>query len=118
MNKIVELEPICRNCEHFEGYKFHSNGFLIGFCALEPFEVSDMNSNQIAILCGHDGGVYYGEEFGCKFWKKGEGSTPHIGCLYCNGRFVLDEVVYIKEKYSTEGFRCYKCLEIWDKKHA
>jgi hypothetical protein len=57
----------CKNCkfwefEHKATEKYEVN---IGYCDIQPFQVSSMKSNQMAILCGHDGLIYTGEDFGC-----------------------------------------------------
>jgi len=59
---------ICKFCNHWEKLEYNrdvSNNVTVGICELEPFDVRDMRSDQIAVPCGHDGGIYYGENFGC-----------------------------------------------------
>ena len=61
---------ICKECTHFKNLEKHENGFLIGFCEIEPFDVRTMNSQDMAVQCGHDGGITVGENFGCIHWEK------------------------------------------------
>jgi len=55
----------CKNCKNFKDVHKHDDGFLIGVCGKEPFDVRDMTSNQAAVQCGHDGYISVGEDFGC-----------------------------------------------------
>lgn len=76
-------EKICLNCEFWKEddgkyppYGFEYRGgvdFRYGSCygpAEDNFDCKDMKSDQIAVHCGHDGGIIMGENFGCIHFKK------------------------------------------------
>lgn len=76
-------EKNCKNCKFWEddGYRPYGwqsqrdiqQDFQIGFCkgpAEDNFDIRDMRSDQIAVNCGHDSGVFMGENFGCIHFKK------------------------------------------------
>lgn len=78
---------ICKNCANWHGQEKFTDwrtehNFLTGRCdvAESSFDVSDMKINQVAVHCGHDGGIYFGENFGCIHWtKKNSGTVPKGG---------------------------------------
>ena len=56
----------CKNCKHFSRAEEKVNGFVVGYCDLEPFDERSLeNNHSMAVACGHDGGVAVGEMFGC-----------------------------------------------------
>jgi len=56
----------CKTCKFFGHKEKHEEkDFIIGLCDLEPFDIEDMESNQMAVQCGHDGKISVGENFGC-----------------------------------------------------
>ena len=68
---------MCKDCKHWEPEKDPYNQHYIAEgvdarpCSLEPFQTSSMTKNDCAILCGHDGAIYFGADFGCvKFAEK------------------------------------------------
>lgn len=62
------MKKICETCKYFEPNE-ERNGFN-GFCDKATSQENEMNSNQFAILCGHDGPIYVGKDFGCVNWKR------------------------------------------------
>lgn len=62
---------VCNNCKHWakEKDKYEVGHIADGVdarpCALEPFDISSMTKKDCAIICGHDGAIYFGSEFGC-----------------------------------------------------
>ncbi len=70
--KNGRVKKICRNCEHWRDSETiddwrMTHDFLTGRCdeAESAFDVVDMRSNEVAVNSGHDGGIYFGENFGC-----------------------------------------------------
>ena len=73
------VEKLCKYCRFWEdetGDKYPPQriidrggvDFRYGSCcgpAEDNFDCGDMKSNQIAVHCGHDGGIIMGENFGC-----------------------------------------------------
>ena len=65
---------LCKDCSNFDDIEKHEDGFLIGSCEVEPFDMREMISDQCAVVCGHDGYVVVGENFGCIHFQKKEES--------------------------------------------
>lgn len=70
-------EKVCKNCKYWgeekdhPGQAFVVDGVDARACSLEPFGTSKMKEGDCAIICGHDGPIYFGSEFGCiRFEKK------------------------------------------------
>jgi hypothetical protein len=81
------MKNICKNCESFRigkipSYRFNG-GFTVGSCAgpaEADFDVGDMKSNQMAVNCGHDGGIIIGENFGCIHFIDRKGINGGLIC--------------------------------------
>ena len=59
----------CKNCIYWGREPLTPTnmpeGIDIRGCDLEPCDQITMKETDIAVLCGDDGGIYYGSEFGC-----------------------------------------------------
>lgn len=66
----------CKTCNFFVPFTKESSlikdGVGIGTCDKEPFDTWSMESNNMAIICGHDGPIYVGEDFGCVNYERKE----------------------------------------------
>lgn len=60
----------CKDCGHWKNKEKHWAGFFVGTCNKEPFDVRDMKADEMAVVCGHDGSVSVGENFGCIHFEK------------------------------------------------
>jgi len=70
----------CKTCKHFtintdkrDDWLIGHLTFIVGRCdgpAENNFDVRDMKADQMAVTCGHDGGVTVGENFGCIHYVK------------------------------------------------
>lgn len=68
----------CKDCNYFKIDEDESNNdFKIGFCAVQGSETTDMKSDEMAVICSHDGGVFVGENFGCIKFSKKQNGTGH-----------------------------------------
>jgi hypothetical protein len=62
---------LCKNCKYWGKELAKINGSIDArACELEPFDVRDMKEDQCAVVCGHDGGIVYGRNFGCIHFEK------------------------------------------------
>lgn len=84
VKSAVKLIYNCAACvhwiEHDKDFKkrlmLEHHDFRIGYCNGPPednFDVRDMKADQMAVICGHDGGVKTGENFGCIHYKNERG---------------------------------------------
>ena len=74
------MEGKCKDCKYWLQEKDQGTNFLfkhltfkIGCCigpAEDNFDVRDMKADQMAVTCGHDGGITTGENFGCIHYAK------------------------------------------------
>jgi hypothetical protein len=57
----------CATCIHWKPDPeiVFSPGFLIGTCEREPFDITTMRPDDMAVVCGHDGPILTGPQFGC-----------------------------------------------------
>ncbi len=70
---IQLTEKVCENCEDWGkerkgGDEF--NGVDARVCDREPFAIRHMKDDQCAVVCGHDGGVFCGNKYGCIHWRE------------------------------------------------
>lgn len=65
---------ICKHCKHWSKEEVLESRMADGVdarsCELEPFDIGGMGSNDCAIMCGHDGSIYFGSNFGCMKWEE------------------------------------------------
>lgn len=64
-----EIAKICKTCDFWSDNKEDDAAVEARACKLEPFDVRNMEEDQMAAICGHDGGVFCGSKFGCIHWK-------------------------------------------------
>ena len=62
-------DEVCRTCKHW-GKGEENEGAPVDSrpCELEPFDIRNMKITDCAVMCGHDGGIFFGAEFGCNRW--------------------------------------------------
>jgi hypothetical protein len=63
---------LCKNCKYWGKEPEPDDHTFIDArtCELEPFDLRDMKEDQCAVVCGHDGGIVYGRNFGCIHFEK------------------------------------------------
>ena len=63
----------CETCKFWSKTNIETTGTggEVGSCQLDPFDISEMKPDQCSIICGHDGGIFYGPKYGC-IHHKGE----------------------------------------------
>ena len=64
------MERICKNCLFWKRVDEKWASAIVGICDLEPGDIRDMKSDQCAVVCGHDGAIHCGENFGCIHWAE------------------------------------------------
>ncbi len=68
----------CKDCKHWGKEKLYESHMADGIdareCELAPFDIGGMKENDCAIMCGHDGGIYFGSGYGCINFEYSEGS--------------------------------------------
>lgn len=64
-------KEVCRTCAFWGKERDGDDSPTVDArgCELEPFDVRNMKITDCAVMCGHDGGIYYGAEFGCNRWE-------------------------------------------------
>jgi len=67
----------CKTCKYFTNKEKHEDGFFIGLCDKEPFDVREMERTDMAVQCGHDGSISVGEDFGCVNYERKESLICH-----------------------------------------
>lgn len=69
------MEKKCKNCLHFEKVLMTSLEYSknIGICRKEAESIFECNETRpFAIMCGHDGPIYFNENFGCILFEAKE----------------------------------------------
>ena len=65
------MNKTCKTCRHWEEEIIERAESRVGTCAIQVEDIYSMPSNGVGIICGHDGPIYFGCEFGCNMWATG-----------------------------------------------